>query len=354
MIETATIKKTLVTKSRVSELDFNNLQFGSAYSDHMFVADYKDGVWSDSRIIPFDNFSVSPAMSVLHYGQSVFEGLKAYAGNNGEVLVFRPVDNFLRMNESAARMCMPELPEEIFMGGLKELLDTDRAWVPTAEGTSLYIRPFMFATDEFIGVRPSNTYKFMIFTSPAGGYYSEPVKVKVEKYYSRAFPGGTGAAKAAGNYAASLYPAKLAQQEGYHQLIWTDGLTHQYVEEAGTMNIMFLLDEKLITSKGGETVLNGITRRSVLQLAREWGYTVEEREVRVSEIIQAIEEGTLKEAFGTGTAATIAQIAVINNDGQDYQLPEIDDRSFSNRVHKELDDIKTGRIEDRYNWNLTI
>ena len=354
MIETATIKKTLVTNSRVSELDFNNLQFGSAYSDHMFVADYKDGAWSDSRIVPFDNFSVSPAMSVLHYGQSVFEGLKAYAGSNGEVMVFRPVDNFLRMNESAARMCMPELPEEIFMGGLKELLDTDRAWVPTGEGTSLYIRPFMFATDEFIGVRPSNTYKFIIFTSPAGGYYSEPVRVKVEKYYSRAFPGGTGAAKAAGNYAASLYPAKLAQQEGYHQLIWTDGLTHQYVEEAGTMNIMFIVDDKLITSKGGETVLNGITRRSVLQLAREWGYVVEEREVRVSEIIQAIEESTLKEAFGTGTAATIAQIAVINNDGQDYQLPETDDSSFSNRVLKELDGIKTGRIEDRHNWNFVI
>ena len=354
MIETATINKTLVTNSRVSELDFNNLQFGSTYSDHMFVADYKDGVWSDSRIVPYDNFSISPAMSVLHYGQSVFEGLKAYAGSNGQVMVFRPIDNFLRMNESAARMCMPDLPEEVFMGGLKELLDTDRAWVPTGQGTSLYIRPFMFATDEYIGVRPSNTYRFIIFTSPAGGYYSEPVRVKVEKYYSRAFPGGTGAAKAAGNYAASLYPAKLAQQEGYHQLIWTDGLTHQFVEEAGTMNIMFVIGDKLVTSKGGETVLDGITRKSVLQLAREWGYTVEERNVRVSEIMQAIAEGTLKEAFGTGTAATIAQIAVINNDGQDYQLPDDASREFSKRVLKELDDIKTGRIEDRYQWNVII
>ncbi len=331
-----------------------NIQFGSYYSDHMFVADYRDGAWSDCRIVPFDDIRVSPAMSVLHYGQSVFEGLKAYAGSNGEVLVFRAIDNFLRLNESAARMCMPALPEEIFMGGLKELLQTDRVWVPTDEGTSLYIRPFMFATDEFIGVRPSDTYRFIIFTSPAGAYYSEPVRVKVEKYFSRAFPGGTGAAKAAGNYAASLYPAKLAQEAGYHQLIWTDGLTHQFIEEAGTMNIMFVIDDKVITSKGGETVLDGITRKSVLELAREWGYTVEERNVSVREVIEAIEKGSLKEAFGTGTAATIAQIAVINNDGQDYQLPPVADRIFSNRVLKELNDIKTGRIEDRHHWNVIV
>lgn len=354
MIETLSIKKTLAPSSRLSELDMNNLQFGSYYSDHMFVADYREGAWNDCRIVPFDDIKVSPAMSVLHYGQSVFEGLKAYAGSNGEVLVFRPVDNYLRMNQSAERMCMPALPEEIFMGGLKELLNTDRAWVPTDEGTSLYIRPFMFAADEFIGVRPSDTYRFIIFTSPAGAYYSEPVKVKVEKYYSRAFPGGTGAAKAAGNYAASLYPAKLAQQEGYHQLIWTDGLTHQFVEEAGTMNIMFVIGGKIITCKGGETVLDGITRNSVLQLAREWGYNVEERNVSVSEVIQAIENGTLKEAFGTGTAATIAHIAVISNDGQDYELPPVQEREFSNRVLKELNDIKTGRIEDRHNWNVIV
>jgi branched-chain amino acid aminotransferase len=354
MIETATIKKTLVSQSRLSELDMDNIQFGATYSDHMFVADYKDGSWNNARIEPFESFSISPAMSVLHYGQSVFEGLKAYAGQNGEVLIFRPIDNFLRLNESAARMCIPELPEEVFMGGLNELINIDRKWVPTDEGTSLYIRPFVFATDEFIGVRPSNTYRFIIFTSPAGGYYSEPVRVKVEKYYSRAFPGGTGAAKAAGNYAASLYPAKLAQEEGYHQLIWTDGLTHQFVEEAGTMNLMFIVGDKLITSKGGETVLNGITRRSVLQLAREWGYKVEERNIRVSEIIQAIEEGELKEAFGTGTAATIAQIAVISNEGKDYELPPEEGREFSNRVLKELNDIKTGRIDDRYNWNIIV
>ncbi len=354
MIETVAIKKTLVSKSKLSELNLDDIQFGSTYADHMFVADYRDGVWIDCRIVPFDSFSMSPAMSVLHYCQSIFEGLKAYAGPNGEVLVFRPVDNFLRMNESAARMCIPELPEEVFMGGLLELLKTDKQWVPTKEGTSLYIRPFIFATDEFIGVRPSKTYRFIIFTSPAGGYYSEPVRVKVEKYYSRAFPGGTGAAKAGGNYAASLYPAKLAQEAGYHQLIWTDGLTHKFIEEAGTMNIMFVIGDRILTSKVGETVLNGITRRSVLHLAREWGYTVEERDVSVSEIMNAIENGTLDEAFGTGTAATIAHIATINNDGRDYELPSVENRKFSNRVLKELNDIKTGRIEDRFNWNLKV
>ena len=354
MIETVAIKKTLVAQSRLQKLEMDNIQFGSYYSDHMFVADYRDGAWSDCRIVPFDDFKISPAMSVLHYGQSVFEGLKAYAGTGGEVIVFRPIDNYLRINESAARMCMPSLPEEVFMGGLKELLKTDRAWVPTDEGTSLYIRPFMFATDEFIGVRPSNTYRFIIFTSPAGAYYSEAVRVKVEKYYSRAFPGGTGAAKAAGNYAASLYPAKLAQEAGYHQLIWTDGLTHEFIEEAGTMNIMFVIDNKIVTSKGGETVLDGITRKSVLHLAQEWGYPVEERNVSVKEVIEAIENGTLTEAFGTGTAATIAHIAVISNDGQDYSLPPVETREFSNRVLAELNDIKTGKVEDRHGWNIIV
>ncbi len=354
MIDTLTIEKTLVSKSRVGEFDMDSIQFGSYYSDHMFVADYRNGAWSDCRIVPFDSLKMSPATSVLHYGQSVFEGLKAYAGTDGNVLVFRPIDNYLRLNKSAERMCMPELPEEVFMGGLKELLDIDRKWVPSDDGTSLYIRPFMFATDEFIGVRPSDTYRFIIFTSPAGAYYSEPVKVKVEKYFSRAFPGGTGAAKAAGNYAASLYPAKLAQEDGYHQLIWTDGLTHKFIEEAGTMNIMFLIGKKLLTSKSGETVLDGITRKSVLQLASEWGYEVEQRDVSVEEIIAAIDNGTLKEAFGTGTAATIAHIAVINNDGQDYHLPPVESREFSTRVLKELDGIKTGLVEDRHNWNIVV
>ncbi len=354
MIDTFTINTSLAPSSRVNELDQDNIQFGKMYSDHMFVADYRDGQWIDCRIMPYQRMEVSPAISVLHYGQAIFEGLKAYTTEDGEVMVFRPHDNFLRMNESAVRMCMPELTEEVFMGGLLQLLKVDKAWVPNRPGTSLYIRPFMYATDEYIGVRASNTYRFLIFTSPAGTYYSEPVNVKVEKFYSRAFPGGTGAAKAAGNYAASLYPALQAQKEGYHQLIWTDGMEHKYIEEAGTMNIMFVMGNKVLTSPAGGTILSGITRRSVLQLAADWGYEVEERPITVDEVVQGIQDGTVIEAFGTGTAATIAQIALINNDGTDYKLPPIATTGFSNRVLEALNNIKTGKSEDSHNWNVKV
>ena len=354
MIETIPINTSLSEHSRIQELDVNNIQFGRLYSDHMFIADYRDGQWMDCRIEPYDRLAFSPAISVLHYGQSIFEGLKAYASADGGVLVFRPHDNFLRMNKSAVRMCMPELPEEIFMGGLLELLKIDKAWVPRKPGASLYIRPFMFATDEYIGVRPSDSYRFMIFTSPAGAYYSEPVKMKVEKQYSRAFPGGTGAAKAAGNYGASLYPALQAQKQGYHQLIWTDGMEHKYIEEAGTMNIMFVINNILVTSPTSDTILSGITRRSVLQLAQDKGYQVEERKISVDEVIESIEQGRLQEAFGTGTAATIAPISLINHDGKDYALPVLDDQSFSHKVLKALNDIKSGQTEDVHGWNTKV
>ncbi len=354
MIDTISINTSLADASRISELDQNNIQFGKLYADHMFVADYRHGQWTDCRIVPYQRMELSPAVSVLHYGQAIFEGLKAYAGQNGEVLIFRPHDNQRRLNASAIRMCMPELPEEIFMGGLRELLKVDKAWVPTNEGTSLYIRPFMFATDEYIGVKASDTYRFMIFTSPAGAYYSEPVRMKVEHHYSRAFPGGTGAAKAAGNYAASLYPALQAQQQGFHQLIWTDGIEHKYIEEAGTMNIMFRIDNKIITSPTGDTILAGITRDSVLTLGRDWGYQVEERRISVEEVLSAIETGTLTEAFGTGTAATIAHIAHISCEGKDYPLPQVTENNFSVKVLNTLNDIKTGKTEDVYSWNVRI
>ena len=354
MIETLSINTSLTDHSRIQELDQDNIQFGKLYSDHMFVADYKDGQWTDCRIEPYERMQFTPAISVLHYGQAIFEGLKAYAAVDGGVLVFRPHDNFLRMNKSAVRMCMPELPEEVFIGGLLELLKIDKAWVPRSPGSSLYIRPFMFATDEYIGVRASDSYRFVIFTSPAGMYYSEPVNMKVEKQYSRAFPGGTGAAKAAGNYAASLYPALQAQKQGYHQLIWTDGVEHKYIEEAGTMNIMFVIDNKVITSPTSDTILSGVTRRSVLRLAKDWGYEVEERRISVDEVVTALEEGRLQEAFGTGTAATIAPIALINNDGRDYSLPAVTDENFSNKVLRALNDIKTGKVEDVHGWNVKV
>lgn len=345
------------TTSKLSEVDFDNIQFGKTYADHMLVADCVDGEWTDCKIVPFDHMPLSPATSALHYGQSVFEGLKAYRSEKkeGEVLIFRPDENFKRFNRSAERICMPAVPERIFMDGLRELINLDRAWVPTKAGCSLYIRPFMFATDEYIGLKPSSRYRFMIFTSPVGSYYSEPVKVKIETHFTRAAAGGIGHAKTAGNYAASLYPAKLAQEQGYHQLVWTDAKEHKYIEEAGTMNIMFIIGNKLRTAPTtGDTILPGITRKSVLQLAKDWGLEVEEAPVAITEVIEAIKAGVLTEAFGVGTAATIAQISLIGYDGTDYDLPAVETREFSNKVFDALEDIKHGRAEDKYQWIYSV
>jgi branched-chain amino acid aminotransferase len=249
---------------------------------------------------------------------------------------------------------MPELPEEIFMNGLAQLLTVDRNWIPTQPGCSLYIRPVMFATDDYIGVKPSDTYSFIIFTSPVGAYYNKPVRVKVETHYTRAAPGGMGFAKAAGNYAAAMYPSQLAHQQGYDQLLWTDGREHKYFEESGTMNVIFVMNGKLITPPTTDSILKGVTRDSVLQLARDWGYAVEERPVSVEEVIAAAKNGTLQEAFGAGTAATIAPIAVISHEGTDYTLPPVETRKLSNRLHQGMDDIKTGRAADPHGWIFKI
>lgn len=350
----AEIKIQKTANSRISEVDFDNLVFGKLMTDHAFVADYTEGKWENFRIEAYDNLVLSPATSAIHYGQSIFEGLKAYKNAQGQVLVFRGDQNAKRINASARRMCMPEFPEELFMEAMGKLLDLDRAWVPSAEGCSLYIRPFIFATDAFLGLRPSETYKFMIICSPVGKYYSRPVKVKIETEYSRAAPGGTGSAKTAGNYAASMYPARLAQQQGYDQLIWTDGKEHAFVEEAGTMNVMFLFDDTLTTASIDDTILDGITRKSVLQLAKELGVKVEERKISVKEVIEAAQNGRLKEAFGVGTAATIAPIAALGFDGKDYHLPEIGEHSLSKRLFDEMENIKRGRTADTRGWIQTI
>jgi branched-chain amino acid aminotransferase len=340
-----------ITKSRLEETDFSSLVFGKTISDHMFVADYKNGEWSDLRIEPYAPMEIHPANATLHYGQSIFEGMKAYKNADGEILVFRGDANWRRFNESAYRMCMPELPEEIFMEGLVQLLDLDREWVPSAHGASLYVRPFMFAMDNYIGVKPSEAYRFMIFTCPVGNYYSKPVSVKVETTYSRSIEGGTGEAKTAGNYAASLYPALQAQKAGYDQLLWTDGKTHSKIEESGTMNVMFKINGTIITAPvNNGTILKGITRDSVIQLAKDLGQPLEERFLTVSELQKALEAGTLEEAFGTGTAATIAHIERINVNGKDYMLPQDPAVSFSSRVLEELDGIKYGEIADPHKW----
>jgi len=249
---------------------------------------------------------------------------------------------------------MPEVPQELFLEALRQLVKLDAQWVPPTEGTSLYIRPFMFATDAYVGVKPSDTYKFIIFTCPVGKYYSEPVRVKIEEEYVRSAKGGIGFAKAAGNYGASLYPAKLGQQQGYHQLVWTDAITHEYIEESGTMNIVFQIGDKLITPPSSTTILSGITRLSIVQLAKDNGIDIEERPIKVKEVIEALENGTLKDAFGAGTAATIAQIDVINFRGKDYKLPEIEKREYSNMLAQKLTAIKKGELEDVHGWNFKI
>jgi len=353
MVDALDIALHRIADSKLPSVDFSNIPFGKVYSDHMFVADY-DGQWRDLRIVPYENLNLSPANVTLHYGQSVFEGMKAHRSAEGDIVLFRALDNFKRLNISGERLCIPPVTEELFMGALTELLKVDRDWIPDLKGTSLYVRPFIFATDEYIGIRPSDTYTFMIITCPVGAYYSAPVKVRVERKYSRACDGGTGYAKAAGNYAGSLYPAKLAQADGYQQLIWTDSKEHKYVEESGTMNLMFVIDGKVITPTTGDSILAGITRDSALTIARDWGYEVEERRVTVDEIEQALKDGRMTEAFGTGTAATIAHISAIAFGDEEYTLPNVEEREFSNRVLGALDDFKHGAAEDKFDWLIRI
>lgn len=354
MEDLKTIAINTVSHSRLSEVNFDALSFGREFSDHMFVMDYKDGAWQSPKIMPYGPIQMSPATSVIHYGQSIFEGLKAYRLANGEVSIFRPEENIKRLNQSADRMCMPNVPEGLFLDALKELVKLDKNWIPTKKDGSLYIRPYMFATDEFIGVKASETYRFIIFTCPVAGYYSAPVNVKIELEYSRASPGGTGAAKAAGNYASSLYPAQKGKKEGYDQLLWTDALTHEYFEESGTMNLMFVIDGKVYTPPTSGTILAGITRKSVITVMKEWGIEIVEAPIKVSTIVEAMKQGKLEEAFGVGTAATIAQIKSIGHIGNDYQLPPVEGRIISNKIANYMNDLRTGVIPDKRGWMVNV
>ncbi len=354
MTSTLEINIEKTKKSRINEQDVNNVPFGKCFSDHMYVAEYADGKWQKASIMPYGDVPLNYAMSALHYGQAIFEGMKAYKTDKGEVSLFRPLENLKRMNKSAIRMAMPEVPEEIFMNGLLELIRLDSAWVPSSETGSLYIRPFLISTDEAIGVKISDTYKFIILTCPAGKYYSEPIKVLVETEYFRAVHGGVGFVKAAGNYGRSMYPTKLAQQKGYQQVIWTDSETHQYFEESGTMNVMFVIGDTLLTPGLSDTILDGVTRKSVIELAKDWGMKVEERKVSIKEVFEAHAKGELKEVFGCGTAATIAQIIGIGYEGKDYDLPPVNERKFSNKVDETLRNIRKGKIADKMNWMLKV
>jgi branched-chain amino acid aminotransferase len=348
--ETLNLKITRSQNTKINDFDPNNIVFGTIFTDHMLIADCINGEWQTPEIVPYGEIAYNPALASLHYGQSIFEGMKAFKNEENEVLMFRPLENFKRFNISAERMCMAQVPQEIFIGGLEELLRIDAAWVPKGEDNSLYLRPFMFASDVYLGVRASLNYRFMIIMSPAGKYYSTPPKVKVETEFIRAAPGGVGFAKCAGNYAASLYPAKLAQQNGYTQLLWTDALDHKYFEESGTMNVMFVINNKLVTPNTSTTILKGITRDTLLKLASSMGIEIEERKVAVSEIIEGIENGEVSEIFGAGTAVVVSPFAAIGFEGKDYELPEINEDSISTRLKNALNDIRTGKVEDKFGW----
>lgn len=336
--------------SRIGEIDFSHLPFGRIFSDHMLVADCINGVWQQPRIIPYGKMEMSPAASVLHYGQAIFEGMKAYRTADDRVVLFRPKDNFERLNKSAARMCMPEIPEDLFIQGLIALVNLDRNWVPSSEGSSLYIRPVYFATEECVGVKASESYRLVIITSPVGAYYAEPVNLLVTKDYVRAVEGGIGETKAAANYGASLYADKMAKSKGYHNVIWLDAKEHTYIEEIGTMNVFFVIDGKVITPATNGTILKGVTRNSCIRLLKDNGYDVEERRISIDEVFIAYRSGKLQEAFGAGTAATIAHVAKIGYNGTDMVLPPVPERKVSNWLLKTLTAIRTGQAPDPYGW----
>ncbi len=349
------VKVRKVEKSRISEIDPANIQFGKNYSDHMLIAYYENGAWKQPEIVPFTNLSLSPATTFFHYGQAIFEGVKAYKDPNGNPIIFRPRDNWKRMNRSAKRMAMPNVPEDIFVEGMRQLIDLDRDWVPSSEETSLYIRPFMVAIDEFIGVRPAEKFMFMIITSPAGPYYNKPVSIYVQDQYVRAFPGGIGFTKAAGNYGMSMYPTQMIKEMGYDQILWTDGFTHKNVQEIGTMNVFFRIGDTIVTPDITEdTILEGVTRDSVLTLLRENGFKVEERVISIDELADAHKAGQLKEAFGTGTAASIAPIYALTYHDNKMELPPLETWETANWLKKELADIRYGRKADTHAWIVPV
>ena len=345
------IKVKRAEQSRIKEIDRKNLVFGKYYADHMFIAECDHGQWNNARIEPFHHLSLHPATSSLHYGQLIFEGMKAYKDADGNALLFRPDQNIKRMNISAKRMGMPAIPEKLFTEALHGLVAVDRDWIPTDAGSSLYIRPFMMATDEFIGIRPTEKFQFIIITSPSQAYYNRPVKVITYDKYVRAFKGGVGYAKAAGNYGGTMQPLREAIAAGYDQVLWLDGLEHRYAEEIGSMNVFFVIDNVFITPALDEgTILDGVTRDSVIELARSMGALVEERKVDMEEVIQSNKEGRLNDAFGSGTAASVAPISLIHYGGEDHMLTPVEDRIWYRKIKERLDGIKTGRLEDEFGW----
>ena len=352
-IQNTNIKVTKTTSTRIADVDFSNLSFGEVFTDHMFECDYVNGEWTNAQIKPYGPISLDPSARVLHYGQAVFEGMKAYKAEDDSIWMFRPEENYNRINKSSVRLAIPEFPKDLFFDGLETLLNIDADWVQKGDGNSMYIRPFVFATQAGVSASPANEYKFMFLLSPAQAYYSGDVKVVFAQEYSRAANGGVGFAKAAGNYAAQFYPQKLAVEEGYQQIVWTDASTHEYLEEAGTMNVFFRINDTLITTPISDRILDGITRKSIIQLAKDAGITVEERKISVHEVEAAAKSGELKEIFGSGTATVINPISGFGFKGNDYELPTIED-SYASILKTKITDIQLNKTEDPYGWRYKI
>lgn len=343
----------LASVSKINEVDFEKLSFGNTFTDHMLVCDYENGVWKKPSIEPYAPFMIDPSAKVFHYGQAIFEGMKAFKDENDAVWLFRPDQNYQRFNKSAVRMAMPEVPEEVFMGGLKQLLEIEKEWVKKGKGNSLYIRPFMIATGKGVVAAPAVYYRFMIILSPAKSYYSGEVKVLIAEHFSRAANGGIGAAKAAGNYSAQFYPTKLANDKGYQQIIWTDDATHTKLEEAGTMNVFFRINDTLYTAPTSERILDGITRKSIIDLAKRENINVEVRSVLVDELVAAAKNKTLQEIFGAGTAAVINPIVGFEYKDTYYELPKLDN-PLALELKEKLNNIQYKIDEDTFGWTVKI
>jgi branched-chain amino acid aminotransferase len=341
-------------QSRIGEVDFDHLEFGKYVADHMLVCDYANGSWDTPRIVPFGDLTLSPTALALHYGQTVFEGMKAFRLEDGRINIFRIHKHYERLTRSLDRMCMAIVPEEVFVEGLRQLISLDKQWVPTAEGTALYIRPFAFASEAKFGVKVSDQYKFVIFSGPVASAFQKPLRVKVETDYVRAARGGTGAAKCGGNYGGAFYPTQKAKEEGFDQVLWTDSQENKYIEESGMMNALFVIDGTLVTPPLSDSILDGVTRDSLLTLAGDLSIPVETRPVAIAELEKAFRQHAITEAFGAGTAAIVAPIGTIHINGMDYHLPNYTPASLMFRLRDKLEAIRTGKDEDIRHWNYVF
>ena len=354
MTEALEIPVTRVERSKLNDLNFENLPFGKYFTDHMLEADYENGEWKNVEIKPYQPLLLQPSLAALHYGQSIFEGIKAYKDSDGNPFIFRPYDNFKRFNLSAERMNMPEVPEEIFMEGMRRLIEVDSNWIPAKKDHSLYIRPLMFSTDTMLGVRPSETYKFLIILSPAGPYFAAPLKILVEEQYTRAAPGGVGFSKNAGNYGGSMKAATVAKQSGYDQVLWTDAFEHKWLQEVGMMNVFFIINNVAITPSLDEgTILAGVTRSSIITVLQEMGLTVEERRINIDELLAAYNKGTFQEVFGTGTAAVVSLIKELKYRDTVMQF-DVNKFAIAAEVKQRLTDMREGKVGDKHGWLFKI